>query len=107
MVYRTMLHVLNMTTGADKVTAVDVSKAADGTTVSVPGTGAGSDTNMRLPFKAERHQNRVALTLSQGVLSIGFASHCDRDDYHGWVLRFDTTASPPHACATSCESRCA
>jgi hypothetical protein len=96
--FKTMLHVLNMTTGADKVTPVDVSKAADGTTVSVNGTGDGSVSG-KLTFDPMRHQNRVGLTLSQGVLSIGFASHCDQNNYHGWLLRFDTTVSPPRPLA--------
>jgi hypothetical protein len=96
--FKIMLHVLNMTTGADKVTPFDVSKAADGTTVSVNGTGDGS-VGGKLTFDAMRHQNRVGLTLSQGVLSIGFASHCDQNNYHGWLLRFDTTVSPPRPLA--------
>ena len=96
--FQTMLHVLNMTTGADKVTPVDVSKAADGTTVSVNGTGDGS-VGGKLTFDPMRHQNRVGLTLSQGVLSIGFGSHCDQNNYHGWLLRFDTTVSPPQPLA--------
>ena len=96
--FKIMLHVLDLTTGADKVTPVDVSKAADGTTVSVNGTGDGS-VGGKLTFDAMRHQNRVGLTLSQGVLSIGFGSHCDTNNYHGWLLRFDTTVSPPRPLA--------
>jgi Carbohydrate binding domain (family 11) len=96
--YKILLHLLDMTTGADKVPPVDVSKAADGTTVSVSGTGDGSVSG-KLTFDPMRHQNRVGLTLSNGVLSIGFASHCDQNNYHGWLLRFDTTVSPPHPLA--------
>ena len=51
----------------------------------------------KLVFDPIKHQNRVALTLFQGVLTVGFASHCDQNNYHGWVLRFDTTSSPINA----------
>ena len=94
-----MLHVLDMTTGADKVRARRREQGAPtGQPLSVAGTGDGSVGGV-LTFDPMRHRNRVGLTLSQGVLSIGFASHCDQNNYHGWLLRFDTTVSPPQPLA--------
>ena len=48
-----------------------------------------------MTFDPNKHQNRVALTLSANhVLSIGFGSYCDQDSYHGWLMRFDVSTSP-------------
>jgi len=93
-VFKYMLHALDLTTGADKAgSPIDMGLDASGQPLSVNGSGDGT-TSGKIVFDPIRHQNRVALTLSQGVLTVGFASHCDQNNYHGWVLRFDTTASP-------------
>ncbi|HXU63931.1 MAG TPA: malectin domain-containing carbohydrate-binding protein [Polyangia bacterium] len=93
-VFKYMLHALDLTTGADKTgSPIDMGLDATGQPLSVNGSGDGN-TSGKIVFDPQRHQNRVALTLSQGVLTVGFASHCDQNNYHGWVLRFDTTASP-------------
>ena len=92
--FQYMLHALDLATGEDKPgSPIDMGLDASGMPVSVAGTGDGSQDG-RLTFDPMLHQNRVALTLSQGVLSVGFASHCDRSNYHGWLLRFDVTSSP-------------
>ncbi len=94
-VFKYMLHALDLTTGKDRTgSPIDMSLDANKKPVSVPGTGDGS-VNGTLTFDPMRHLNRVGLTLSQGVLFVGFASHCDHDNYHGWILRFDTRTSPP------------
>jgi hypothetical protein len=93
-----LLHALNLTTGAEKLAGpLDMGKTAAGAQLSVPGKGLGSTggTSSTLPFDPLIHQNRVALTLSpSGVLSVGFGSYCDHDNFHGWLLRFDTATSP-------------
>jgi Malectin domain len=92
--FKYMLHALDMTTGADKTgSPIDMGLDANGQPLSVNGSGDGNSSG-KIVFDPQRHQNRVGLTLSQGVLTVGFASHCDQNNYHGWVLRFDTTASP-------------
>ena len=94
-VFKYTLHALDLTSGVDKGLPVNMGLAANGSPVSVPGTGDGN-VGGTLTFDPMRQLNRVALTLSpQGVLSVGFASHCDQGNYHGWVLRFDATVSPP------------
>ena len=48
-----------------------------------------------MTFDPNKHQNRVALTLSANhVLSVGFGSYCDQDSFHGWLMRFDVSTSP-------------
>lgn len=92
--FKYMLHALDLTTGADKAgSPIDMGLDANGQPLSVNGSGDGTSSG-KIVFDSIKHQNRVALTLSQGVLTVGFASHCDQNNYHGWVLRFDTTSSP-------------
>ena len=92
--FKYMLHALDLTTGADKPgSPIDMGLDGNGQPLSVNGSGDGT-TSGKIVFDPIKHQNRVGLTLSQGVLTVGFASHCDQNNYHGWVLRFDTTSSP-------------
>jgi hypothetical protein len=92
--FKYMLHALDLTTGADKPgSPIDMGLDANGQPLSVNGSGDGASSG-KIVFDPIKHQNRVGLTLSQGVLTVGFASHCDQNNYHGWVLRFDTTSSP-------------
>src|SRR4029078_13195497 len=79
--------------GAEKGgSPIDMGLDATGEPLSVNGSGDGA-TGGKIVFDPIKHQNRIGMTLSQGVLTVGFASHCDQNNYHGWVLRFDTTSS--------------
>jgi len=81
--YLFRLHALNVTTGAEVGTGPVVIQA------SVPGTGDGNDGQGHVPFNAFQHKQRAALLLSHGVVYVGFASNCDTDPYHGWLLGYD------------------
>jgi hypothetical protein len=96
-VFKYMLHALNLTNGADRTgSPIDMSLDGSQHPLTVPGTGDGApDGGSGITFDPMRQLNRVGLTLSQGVLFVGFASHCDTNNYHGWILRFDTSFSPP------------
>jgi len=79
------LHALDLATGCD-VAGSPVEMLA-----TVPGNPYGTGTTTSLD--AEWHAQRPALLLFQGAVYIAFASHEDRQPYHGWVLayRYDLT----------------
>jgi hypothetical protein len=73
------LHVLDVTTGLDKVAPVQL--AATSTSL------AGTVTN----FTSLHQKNRPGLLLTNGVLYAGFGSNGCNDNNTGWVLAYDAT----------------
>jgi len=76
------LHALDITTGAERSNSPVVINA------SVPGTGDGSSGGM-VSFNAMREVQRSSLLLAGGVVYISWASYCDFDPYHGWIIGYD------------------
>jgi len=74
------LHALDITTGNEKTGGPVVIAA------TVSGTGDGSTT---VAFDALHHLERPGLLLLNGVVYLGYASHCDSTPYHGWVFAYD------------------
>ncbi len=63
------LHALDLATGAD-----------------IP----GSPVEINTPgFNALMENQRPALLLANGTVYIGYASHCDKEPYHGYLLAYD------------------
>ena len=63
------LHALDLATGADlPVSPVEI-KAAD--------------------FNPLMQNQRPALLLANGLVYVGYASHCDKDPYHGFLMAYD------------------
>ena len=63
------LHALDVTSGAER---------------------AGSPIETTAPgFVPLAHKQRTALLLSRGEIYASWSSHCDRGDYHGWVMAYD------------------
>ncbi|KAA6457938.1 pyrrolo-quinoline quinone [Acidobacteria bacterium AB60] len=80
--YRQQLHALAITNGVEKFGGPVEIKA------SVNGRGDGS-TGGKLAFDALRENPRAALLLSNGLVYLSWASSCDVDPYHGWIMAYD------------------
>ncbi len=82
--YQQQLHALDITTGSEQQHS-PVTIAA-----SVPGNTLDSVKGV-ISFNPLLQQDRPALTLANGVVYLSFASHCDTEPYHGWILGYDQT----------------
>jgi len=76
------LHALDIATGAEKFGGPTVIKA------KVKGSGDGA-VNGFVHFDPLRNNQRAGLLLVNGLIYIGWASHCDNGPYHGWVMSYD------------------
>jgi hypothetical protein len=75
------LHALDIATLADKVPPVVI--AAD-----VAGDGDGS-VGGRIAFNPTTSNQRTGLLLHNGAVYLAWASFCDTDPFHGWVMGYD------------------
>ncbi|MBC7527346.1 MAG: hypothetical protein H7308_07325 [Chthonomonadaceae bacterium] len=82
--YYQRLHAVDIRDGSEKPNSPVVIAG------SVPGTGDGSS-NGRIPFNPRTQNQRSALLLSNGVIYIAWASHCDTGPYHGWVIGYNAS----------------
>ena len=76
------LHALDVTNGAEKFGGPIVIQA------KVKGSGDGS-VNGYVSFDPLLNNQRPGLLLVNGLIYIGWASHCDNGPYHGWVMSYD------------------
>ncbi len=76
------LHALAITTGVEKFGGPKLIAA------SVPGKGDGT-ANGQIAFDPLHENPRAALLLANGALYLTWASSCDVDPYHGWVMAYD------------------
>ena len=78
------LHAIDISTGLEKT----------GSPVLISAIAAGAATgsvNNILTFDARRQNQRGGLLLLNGIIYIPYATHCDWDNYNGWVLAYDAT----------------
>lgn len=83
--YQQQLHALDITNGLERKPNSPVT-----ITATAPGTGENS-VNGQVTFDPLLHHDRPALTIANGVVYLSFASHCDIQPYHGWILGYDET----------------
>ena len=76
------IHAIDITTGDEKPGSPKAINAW------VIGNGDGS-VNDTVYFDQDQHDTRAALLLYNGVVYACWASFCDHDPYHGWVIGFD------------------
>jgi hypothetical protein len=77
-------HALDITTGNER------SGSPTLIATFVLGTGAASK-NDTVFFDPIKHNQRSAMLLFDGVVYACWASFCDRDPYHGWIMGFDVS----------------
>ncbi len=77
------LYALDLRTGADRVPPVRIA-------ASVPGS-APDAVHGTVSFDARYEQQRMGLLLLGGVVYVAFASYCDQDPSHGWILGYRAT----------------
>ncbi|MGA8107952.1 MAG: pyrrolo-quinoline quinone [Acidobacteriaceae bacterium] len=79
--YHQRLHALDITTGAELAGSPSEIRA------TYPGAGANSSGG-NVVFDPAQYAERVGLLLQNGVLYIGWTSHCDEDPYTGWLMAY-------------------
>jgi hypothetical protein len=80
--YYQKLHALDITSGAEKFGGPVVIQA----TVSGTGTGSSGGT---IAFDPLIQNQRSALLFQNGLVYIAWGSHCDKGNYHGWLMAYD------------------
>ncbi|MHA4810106.1 discoidin domain-containing protein [Flavitalea flava] len=83
-IYKQYLHALDITTGAEKAGSPVV------ITATANGHGDGNVGGV-ITFNSQKQNQRPGLLLLNGIVYIGFSSHCDWGPYHGWLLGYDAT----------------
>ena len=76
------LHALDLSTGLDKFNSPVTISA------QVTGTGDGAVGGI-IQFDPRRENQRGGLVLSNGIVYIPYAGHCDMNYYHGWILGYN------------------
>jgi hypothetical protein len=78
------MHAVNIVTGAEQEgSPVQI-------TATIAGTGDGSNGGV-VSFDPLRNNQRQPLTLVNGTVYVTFASHCDWNPFHGWILGYNAS----------------
>lgn len=80
--YHQRLHALSLSTGAE------LAHSPAEISASVAGSGAPATVNGRIVFDAGQYEERSALLLSQGTIYTSWTSHCDAENYTGWIIAY-------------------
>ena len=98
--YVQRLHAINIGNGTDEVLPYLIGDTSGGNTnntqIYVYGTGDGSVTDPYnntgksvVQFNALRENQRLALSLVNNMVYVGWASHGDNGPYHGWIVAWN------------------
>lgn len=79
--YLQRLHALDLRNGSEEFGGPVEIKA------TFPGTGAASRDGTEI-FDPKQYEERAALLLLNGVVYTTWASHCDINPYHGWIIGY-------------------
>ncbi|HSZ15713.1 MAG TPA: hypothetical protein VK764_01345 [Terracidiphilus sp.] len=79
--YHQRLHALDVTTGAE------LSGSPTEIAASFAGSGANSS-NGKVVFDPRQYAERAGLLLLNGVIYMGWTSHCDAGPYTGWLMGY-------------------
>jgi hypothetical protein len=80
--YVQYLHALDISSGLEQANSPVL------ITASVVGTGDASSNGI-VSFDPQHGNQRPGLLFLNGVVYIGYSSHCDWDPYHGWLMAYD------------------
>ncbi len=78
------LNALDLSTGTHKGNSPVL---IDRATTTVPGTAPGNDNGL-IHFDPRRENQRGGLFITNGIVYITYAAHCDMDNYNGWILGY-------------------
>ena len=81
--YHHRLHALDLTTGAEQAG----SPVAISATFTIPNSGGQTIT-----FSPAQYKERAGLLLLNGIVYLGFSSHCDDAPYQGWLMSYNETS---------------
>jgi len=76
--YHQRLHSLDLTTGAEQ----------SGSPTEIQATFTAPVTGAHTVFNPMQYKERVGLLLLNGVIYLGWASHCDTVPYQGWLMGY-------------------
>jgi hypothetical protein len=79
------LHALDLTTGGEEFGGPIIVQA------TFPGSGAGSSNGIST-FNPRQYKDRAALLISNGIVYLSFASHCDIAPYNAWVMGYNESS---------------
>lgn len=78
------LHAIDITTGAERPNSpVIISATFPGSTPDAVGGF--------ISWNSQHNNQRPALTFANGLVYIGWSSHCDWGPYHGWIMAYDAS----------------
>ncbi len=80
--YHQRLHALDLTTGAEQTGSPVAIQA------TYPSMGPESS-NGQLVFDPKQYNERAGLLLLNGVVYLGWSSHCDIEPYTGWLMGYN------------------